>query len=116
MHPTYDIEAIVTFLPTEHGGRKGYALSGYRSQFYYDGHDWDAAQHYPDVERVEPGQTVRVLLQFISPDAHVGKLKPGSAFLIREGHKIVGYGAVARILSLEESAREVLAQSHGGAA
>ena len=116
MDPTYDIEAIVTFLPTEHGGRRGYAGRGYRPQFYYDGHDWDAAHHYPDVERVEPGQTARVLLQFISPEAHVGKLKPGSAFLIREGHRIVGYGAVTKILSLEESARRVLARGLSGAA
>src|SRR5215471_18452450 len=95
----YDIEAVVTFLPTEHGGRKGYALSGYRTQFYYDGHDWDSAHHYPDVDRVEPGETARVLLQFISPEAHIGKLNPGSAFLIREGQRIVGYGAVTKILS-----------------
>jgi translation elongation factor EF-Tu-like GTPase len=115
MEPTYDIEAIVTFLPTEHGGRKGYAGRGYRPQFYYDGHDWDTAHHYPDVERVEPGQTARVLVQFISPQAHVGKLRPGSAFLVREGQRIVGYGAVTRILSLEERARHVLAQSHAGA-
>ena len=115
MHGTYDIEATVTFLPTEHGGRQGYALSGYRPQFYYDGHDWDAAYHFADVERVEPGQTVRALLQFISPDAHVGKLKPGSAFLVREGQRIVGYGAVTKILSLEESARQVLALGRRGA-
>ena len=102
-----DIATIITFMPTEHGGRKGPAFSNYRPQFYYDGGDWDAVHEYPDVERVEPGQTVRALLCFLSPEAHVGKLKPGTPFLIREGQKVVGYGAVTKILALEESARRV---------
>lgn len=54
-----DIEVEITFLPTEAGGRKGPAFSGYRPQFYYDGHDWDAHQIYPDVEQASPGDTVR---------------------------------------------------------
>ncbi|MFO1465458.1 MAG: hypothetical protein U1F35_03300 [Steroidobacteraceae bacterium] len=82
-----DIEAIVTFLPTEHGGRKGYARSDYRPQFYYDGHDWDAIHDYPDVELVEPGQTARSAVDVSESGCTLLKLKPGSAFLIREVRK-----------------------------
>jgi translation elongation factor EF-Tu-like GTPase len=56
-----DIEGIVTFLTSADGGRTTPALSGYRPQFHYDGYDWGARQTYPDVEKVEPGMTVRVL-------------------------------------------------------
>jgi translation elongation factor EF-Tu-like GTPase len=84
-----DVEVELTFLPTEHGGRKGPAFSNYRPQFYYAGHDWDALHEYPDVAQVNPGDTVRAYLTFLSPDEHLGRIKPGMAFLVREGQKIV---------------------------
>ena len=102
-----DIEAEITFAPAEQGGRRGPAYSGYRPQFYYDGHDWDADQEYPDVESVLPGQTVRALLRFISPDAHVGRLHQGTEFQVREGARIVARGRVTKILHLEESVERV---------
>ncbi len=102
-----DIEAEITFLPTEHGGRRGYAATGYRSQFYYGSHDWDVHHEYPDAARVNPGETVRAFLSFLSPDEHMGKVVPGMPFLIREGQRVVGYGCVRRILDLEKSAAAV---------
>ncbi|SPE22020.1 conserved hypothetical protein [Candidatus Sulfotelmatomonas gaucii] len=100
-----DIEAEVTFLPTDAGGRRGPAFSGYRPQFFYDGRDWDALQFYPDVEQVKPGDTVRVHFAFLSPQYHAGKVVPGKIFLVREGQRVVGYGCVTKILDLEESAQ-----------
>jgi elongation factor Tu len=107
LDPTYppDIEAEITFIPTEKGGRKSLAFSGYRPQFYYDGEDWDAIQEFPDVVSVSPGQTVRTFLRFLSPAAHVGRVHPGMEFQVREGNRVVGHGRVTRILHLEESAR-----------
>src|SRR5205807_8066428 len=106
-----DIEAEVTFVPTEQGGRKTPAFSGYRPQFYYDGHDWDADQEYPDVESVAPGQTVRALLRFLSPDLQVGRVHPGMEFQVREGARVVAHGRVKKILHLEESAQRVKRKS-----
>jgi elongation factor Tu len=99
-----DIEAEITYLPTEHGGRSGPDFSGYRGQLYYDGQDWDAPQEFADVSEVLPGQTVRAYLWLVSPQHHLGKLVPGKAFLIREGNKTVAYGTVRAILDLERSA------------
>jgi translation elongation factor EF-Tu-like GTPase len=105
MNSPNDIEAEVTFLPTAAGGRQGPAFSGYRPQFFYDGEDWVAIQFYPDVDQVNPGDTVRVCFAFLSPHMHVGKLVRGKMFLIREGQKVVAYGRVTKVLQLEESAR-----------
>ena len=113
MNRPRDIEAEITFIPTEHGGRRGPVFGGYRPQFYYAGHDWDAPHEYPDVEQVNPGDTVRAFLAFLSPAEHVGKLKPGMAFLIREGQRVVAYGSVTRLLALEESAAAALARMKG---
>src|SRR5689334_1063591 len=63
-----DAEGDVTFLTTADGGRSGPAFSGYRPQFHYDGHDWDAVNTYPDVAQVNPGDRVRVVFSFLSPD------------------------------------------------
>lgn len=101
-----DIEGEVTYIPTEAGGRKSPAFQGYRPQFYYNGGDWDAVQHYPDVNHVNPGETARVIFSFLSPDAHLGKIKPGMMFLIREGPHTVGYGRVTKILDMEKSTKD----------
>ena len=102
-----DIEAEIAFVPADQGGRLTPAFSGYRPQFYYDDHDWDADQEYPDVESVLPGQTVRALLRFISPDMHLGRLHPGMEFQVREGTRVVARGRVTKILHLAESAERV---------
>ena len=106
--PTWakDIEAEITLLTTEEGGRQGPAFSGYRPQFYYDGHDWDAVHSYIGVESVYPGQTVMAYLSFVSPQYHVGKLYPDKEFLLRKGQRVVGKGRVTKILELEESAKK----------
>jgi translation elongation factor EF-Tu-like GTPase len=101
-----DIEVTLTLLPTEHGGRNGPAFSGYRPQFYYSGHDWDGVHEYPDVSSVNPGDTVRAFIAFLSPASHLGKLQPGAAFLVREGQRVVGYGAVTRIVDLRRPPTE----------
>ncbi|MBI3207021.1 MAG: elongation factor Tu [Myxococcales bacterium] len=105
-----DIEVELTLLPTEHGGRHQPVFTGYRPQFYYSGHDWDAPHEYPDVAQVNPGDTVRAFLAFLSPQEHVGHVKPGMAFLLREGQRVVGYGSVLRIIDLERSAETARAR------
>jgi translation elongation factor EF-Tu-like GTPase len=107
MKPHYpkDVEAEIYFLTPEEGGRRTPFTSGYRPQFYYDGHDWDAIQNYPDEqEPVHPGDTVTAYLSFLSPHCHVGQLFPGKEFLVREGARTVGRGRITKILELEKSA------------
>ncbi len=105
-----DIEVELRFLTTAEGGRKGPAHSGYRPQVFYDGRDWDANHEYPDVERANPGDTVRAYLCFLSPQEHEGKLVPGKTFQIREGQKVVAEGRVLRVLELPESAARAESQ------
>jgi elongation factor Tu len=99
-----DIEAEIYYLTPEEGGRSSPAFTGYRPQFYYDGRDWGASHIYPDVEVANPGETVRAYLGFLSPEEHLGKIKVGMEFEIREGARIVGKGVVTKIMELENSA------------
>lgn len=102
-----DIEAKITYLTAEEGGRTTPVFSGYRGQFHYDGNDWDAPQTFLNVEQVMPGETVSAHLGFISPSEHVGKVHVGMSFQIREGARIVGTGIVTKIIELEQSAKNV---------
>ncbi|MFZ2956264.1 MAG: elongation factor Tu [Candidatus Ozemobacteraceae bacterium] len=102
-----DIEVEMTFLTPEEGGRRTPVRSGYRPQFYYDSHDWDAAHTYIGTDEVLLGQTVRAYLAFLSPDMQVGRIYPGMEFLIREGSHTVARGYVLKILELEQSAERI---------
>jgi translation elongation factor EF-Tu-like GTPase len=102
-----DLEAEITFLTTEEGGRKTPAFSGYRAQFYVDGQDFVVVHEFFDVvEPVYPGQTVKAYLAFTYPEYLVKVLHPGKEFLIREGQRVVARGRVTKILGLEESAKK----------
>lgn len=114
MNPPRDIEVRLTFLPTDSGGRHGPAFNDYRPQFHYAGHDCDARHEYPDVSQVNPGDTVRAYLAFLSPDQHSGRIEVGMPFLIREGLKTVAYGVVTQVLALEESARAARERARAG--
>jgi translation elongation factor EF-Tu-like GTPase len=96
-----DIEARITFLTSDQGGRRTPARTGYLPQFSYDGQDWDAIQTYPDRETVNPGETVTAYLAFLSPEQHKGKLYPGKEFQVREGTRVVATGIVTKILELD---------------
>jgi translation elongation factor EF-Tu-like GTPase len=103
-----DAEVLVTFLPTEHGGRSQGVISGYRPQFYYSNHDWDAEYAFLD-GAAALGEATRAFLTFLSPHEHVDKLTTGTPFLVREGQKVVGYGVVTSIIDLEKSAKRARA-------
>jgi len=85
--PARDVEAEVTFLPTGQGGRKGFALSGYHPQFYFECEDYDAIHENPDVQQAQTGETARAFLTFLHPELLIARLSPGKPFLIREGQR-----------------------------
>src|SRR5262249_9569480 len=96
------IEARISFLRPDEGGRHSPVSSGYRPQFHYasDAQVWDAQHTYPDVASVAPGDSVRAILCFTSPEYHRGRIELGMPFEIREGAKLVGRGVVTRIIDL----------------
>ena len=94
---TPELETEIYYLSTEEGGRKLGVASGYRGQFCYDGIDHDAGQEFIDKNICNPGETVKVYLQTLSPNYHVGKFFIGKKFEIREGRIIVGKGKITKI-------------------
>jgi hypothetical protein len=93
-----ELEAEIYYLTEQEGGRKTAVGNGYRGQFYYNGKDWDAPQQFLDKEICNPGETVKVYLQTLSTDFHVGHFFVGQEFETREGAKTFGRGKITRIL------------------
>jgi elongation factor Tu len=96
-----DIEAEISFLPTEQGGRRSPAISGYRPNhdFGHDGMLNDAAHEYIGCESVAPGQTAKASVWFLAPEYQEGHLYPGFKFTVQEGSRIVGQGVVTRVIN-----------------
>lgn len=96
-----DIEAEISFLPTEQGGRHSPACSGYRPS-----HDFgivgtlnDAAHEYIGCEAAVPGSTVKANMWFLAPQYQEGRLYPGFKFTVQEGIRVVGNGVVVAVLN-----------------
>lgn len=98
---TEHLEALISFLRPEDGGRSCAASSElYRPQFFYENRDWDVRITFEDRDAAAPGETVSARLSFLSPAEHRGRVLVGTPFLLREGKKIVAFGSVTAILSL----------------
>lgn len=96
-----DIEAEIYFVPTDQGGRRSPAFSGYRPShdFGVPGMLNDAQHHYPNHQQVLPGETVLAQLWLLAPEYQNGRLYPGFKFTVQEGPKIVGHGVITKVLN-----------------
>ena len=96
----HDIEAEITFLPTDAGGRCTPVMSGYRPNHDFGISDMtnDAHHEYVDKHRVFPGETVIACLWFLRPDFQNDRLYVGMEFTVQEGgRRLVGNGRIVRV-------------------
>lgn len=97
-HP--DVEAIVTFLTTEEGGRHTGARSGYRPchlvrpDYLTSGQD-----EYKDKEIVMPGESVMAEIWFITPEVYPHCMTVGDNIRVQEGSRLVGHAKIQRIMN-----------------
>ena len=96
--PSPEIKAEIYYFTELEGGRKSPVKSGYRGQFYYNGHNWDAQQEFINKQWCKLGEHVFVYLQCNSPENHIGHLYKGKKFEIREGVKIIGKGSILDLI------------------
>jgi elongation factor Tu len=93
--PHSHFECEVYVLTKEEGGRHTPFLRGYQPQFFFRTTDVPGTVTLPHgVERVMPGDTMRVSVELLKPIA----MEVGQRFAIREGGRTVGAGAVLKFL------------------
>jgi len=83
------------------GGRKSYALSGYRPQlkFHFSELQTSGEQKFINKKKVYPGDNVIAELTLASPQFFYGMLKINMSFEFREGDTIIGTGEIVDIFN-----------------
>ena len=96
-----DFIAKVIYLTTENGGRKSYAVSGYRPHVKFDGRKQitSGEQLFFDKDKVFPGEIAIAEIRIVSPDFFEKYLFVGQYFEFGEGSKVVGHGEVLEIIN-----------------
>jgi translation elongation factor EF-Tu-like GTPase len=96
-----DFIAKVTYLTSEEGGRKGYAVSGYRPHVKFEGRKdlTSGEQLFIDKDKVFPGETVTVEVRILGKAFFKNYLFVGQHFEVAEGPRVVGHGEVLEIIN-----------------
>jgi translation elongation factor EF-Tu-like GTPase len=97
-----DIEAELSFLSTEEGGRATPCRSDiYRPTYDFgiEGSHSGAVCEFDGKKWAAPGETVGVRLWFLFPAFQAGRLYPGLEFTVHEGAKVVAKGRVSQVLN-----------------
>jgi translation elongation factor EF-Tu-like GTPase len=99
-HPP-DIEADISFISTDAGGKTHAVRSGYRPHhdFGLEGMFNDAHHEYIGVESVAPGTTARTQLWLLAPELQARRLFPGFKFSVHEGARVVAHGIVVNVIN-----------------
>jgi len=91
------IQATITLLRTEDGGRRNPIHSGYRPQLFFESEDFECRKIEIVPERVvHPGESAKVQITLSEfAEAKLGhRLKPGIQFELHEGKSVVAVGVV----------------------
>ena len=97
-----DAEALVTFLPTSEGGRRGPARSGYRpNHLVLPDYLTTGVHDYVGRSWVLPGDSVRARITFIAPEHYPYCLWPGRLVHVQEGGRLVGRAEILRVFNPE---------------
>jgi len=96
-----DFMAKIDYISTNNGGRKSFAVSGYRPQIKFPFSEMmtTGEQSFIGQESVEPGQTVNANIKLLSPDFYKNKLEVGMSFKVVEGKQIVANGILIKIFN-----------------
>nr|NP_044757.1 elongation factor Tu [Reclinomonas americana]O21245.1 RecName: Full=Elongation factor Tu, mitochondrial [Reclinomonas americana]AAD11872.1 elongation factor Tu [Reclinomonas americana] len=93
--PHTKYEAQVYILTKEEGGRHKPFFNNYRPQFFFRTADVTGTIQLPkDVEMVNPGDNVKLIIELITPIA----MEEGIRFAMREGGRTIGAGVVSKII------------------
>jgi hypothetical protein len=96
-----DFIATVTYLTTGQGGRKGYAISGYRPHIKFDGRKelTSGEQLFIDKDKVFPGESVTAEIRILRTDFFKNYLFAGQHFEVAEASHLIGHGEILQVVN-----------------
>lgn len=97
-----NVRALITFLASHEGGRTSDVRSTYRPLHNFGEPDnremWFGQIRLDENDKISPGESREVLVQFNAEPALVAELKPGRTWRIQEGPQLVATAKVIEIL------------------
>lgn len=91
-----DVEAIICF----NGTRKGPVFNGYRpGHRVTDDYTTTGLHHYIDVDKVNPNESAKATITFITPEYYPHCLWVGKMIDICEGGRVVGTAEITKIFN-----------------
>lgn len=95
------VDARITLLTTEAGGRKGQIFSGYRPNHRFNVNSSISSFFIGEVQfshkiQIYPGETELVSVIFLRAGGIEKYLIPGEHWLIQEGSRLVGSGEILK--------------------
>jgi len=98
--PNADVEAEVTLLATDRGGRRSHAATGYRPQHRVLPNYQTSGEHrYIGRSELKPGQTGLATIKFLSPESYPHCLWVGRELEVAEGNRMVGTARITKIFN-----------------
>ena len=97
---TPDVEAELTFLTPEQGGRHTPVSTGYRGDLFYRGQNHVTLHEFLGTQSVDPGKTVNVLMRFLNPQVLHEHLRLNDKIESREASQTVARGKITRVIDL----------------
>jgi translation elongation factor EF-Tu-like GTPase len=99
--PPVVVRAILRLLRTEEGGRRTGVRSGYRPNHNFGGPDdpefYIGQIDFESGDIIEPGDSRKVVVRFISGPGLREKLQVGRSWRIQEGYRLVGEATVLEV-------------------
>jgi len=97
-----NVRALITFLPSCEGGRTSDVRATYRPLHNFGAPDnremWFGQMLLGTDDKISPGESREVLVQFNSEPALLAELKPGRVWRIQEGPQLVATAKVIEIV------------------
>jgi hypothetical protein len=97
-----NVRAVITFLPSNEGGRTSDVRATYRPLHNFGAPDnremWFGQILLGTDDKISPGESREVLVQFNSESQLLAKLKPGRMWRIQEGPQLVATAKVIEIV------------------
>lgn len=98
--PDADVEAEVTLLTTEAGGRKASALSGYKPHHRVLPDYQTSGEHrYIGRSQLPPGESGLATIKFVSPESYPHCLWVGRVLEVAEADRVVGSATITKIFN-----------------
>lgn len=98
---TPDIEAVVTLLSADEGGRSTPAISGYRpAHSVSDDYLTSGLHQYIGQDRLAPGQSCPTNIWLLSPDLYPHSLWVGKVLKVQEGGRLVGHAKITKVFNV----------------